>query len=259
MCALPRTDSWAATATKTSGGAPVRHNESGVMGREHTPEPNRFADVARRGNDGPIRVSLVNDYEVILRGLHAMLAPFRDRITIVEHRIGGTPDRQADVALFDTFAGRRDALDRARQMSDDGVVEHIVLYTWDAAPQFLDIANSIGVSAVILKSVSGELLVEQLERVARGERLGWADPSRSSRRGPGDALSLREQEVLALLALGLSNPEIADELFLSVDTVKTYVRRVFAKLGVNNRTNAALLAAKYDLPPPERRLAQRSG
>ena len=229
------------------------------MGREQTPEPNRFADAARRGNGGPIRVSLVNDYEVILRGLHAMLAPFRDRITIVEHRIGGTPDRQADVALFDTFAGRRDALDRARQMSEDGVVEHIVLYTWDAAPQFLDIANSIGVSAVILKSVSGELLVEQLERVARGERLGWADPSRSSGRGPGDALSLREQEVLALLALGLSNPEIADELFLSVDTVKTYVRRVFAKLGVNNRTNAALLAAKYDLPPPERRLAQRSG
>jgi DNA-binding NarL/FixJ family response regulator len=64
--------------------------------------------------------------------------------------------------------------------------------------------------------------------------------------------------VLALLALGLSNPEIAVELFLSVDTVKTYVRRVFAKLGVNNRTNAALLAAKYDLAPPERRLSKRS-
>jgi len=176
----------------------------------------------------------------------------------VEHQVGGTPDCRADVALFDTFAGRRDALDRARQMSEDGLVRHVVLYTWDAAPQFLDIAKSIGVSAVIMKSVSGELLVEQLERVARGERLGWADTARSGGRGPGDALSLREQEVLALLALGFSNPEIAEELFLSVDTVKTYVRRVFAKLGVNNRTNAALLAAKYDLPPPERRLAQRS-
>ena len=143
-------------------------------------------------------------------------------------------------------------------MSEDGLVEHIVLYTWDAAPQFLDIAKSIGVSAVIMKSISGELLVEQLERVAQGERLGWADTPRSGGRGSGEALSLREQEVLALLALGLSNPEIAEELFLSVDTVKTYVRRVFSKLGVNNRTNAALLAAKYSLPPPERRLAQRS-
>ena len=230
------------------------------MDHEHAPETDREPDgpSPAEGRTGPIRVSLVNDYEVVLRGLHAMLEPFHDRIEIVEHQIGGTPHHRADIALFDTFAGRRDALDRARQMADDGLVRHIVLYTWDAAPQFLDIAKSIGVAAVIMKSVSGELLVEQLERVANGERLGWADTARSGGRGAGEALSLREQEVLALLALGYSNPEIAEELFLSVDTVKTYVRRVFAKLGVNNRTNAALLAAKYNLPPPERRLAQRS-
>lgn len=228
------------------------------MGREQTNELDQTSAEPQGDESDRIRVSLVNDYEVVLRGLHGILAPFDDRIEIVEHQIGGTPDCRADVALFDTFAGRRDALDRARKMAEDGMVRHIVLYTWDAAPQFLDIAKSIGVSAVILKSVSGDLLVEQLERVAGGERLGWADSARSNGRGTGEALSLREQEVLALLALGLSNPAIAEELFLSVDTVKTYVRRVFAKLGVNNRTNAALLAAKYDLPPPERRLAQRT-
>ena len=216
----------------------------------------------RRRTDGPhrpIRVSLVNDYEIILRGLHAMLAPFGDRVSIVEHQVGGTPDLRADIALFDTFAGRRDALDRARQMAADGLVDHIVLYTWDAVPRFLDLADTVGVSAVIMKSVGGEQLVEQLERVVDGERLGWTDAESSNGQHPGEALSTREREVLALLALGLSNPAIAEELFLSVDTVKTYVRRVFAKLGVNNRTNAALLAAKYDLPPPERRLAQRTG
>ena len=207
----------------------------------------------------PIRVTLVNDYEIIVRGLHAMLAPFGDRVTIVEHQVGGTPDCRADIALFDTFAGQREALDRARQMADDGLVDHIVLYTWDAVPRFLELAGSRGVSAVILKSVDGEQLVEQLERVVEGERLGWTDALRPEGRNQGETLSIREQEVLALLALGLSNPAIAEELFLSVDTVKTYVRRVFAKLGVNNRTNAALLAAKYDLPPPERRLAQRTG
>jgi two-component system, NarL family, response regulator LiaR len=209
--------------------------------------------------DGPLRVSLVNDYEIVLRGLHSMLEPYGDRVTVVEHRIGGTPDREADIALFDTFAGRRDALDRARQMAADGIVDHIVLYTWDAAPRFLDIATTVGVSAVIHKSVGGAQLVDQLERVAAGERFGWADESGANGTGVGESLSMREQEVLALLALGLSNPEIAAELFLSVDTVKTYVRRVFAKLGVNNRTNAALLAAKYDLPPPARRLSQRTG
>jgi DNA-binding NarL/FixJ family response regulator len=206
----------------------------------------------------PIRVALVNDYEVILQGLHAMLAPFSDRIMIVEHEIGGTPDVRADIALFDTFAGRRDALTRAARMAEEGVVDHIVLYTWDAAPKFVEAAQAMGAAAVVLKSVGGGHLVEQLERVADGERIGLADQSRTNGRSHGEALSLREQEVLALLALGLSNPEIAEELYLSVDTIKTYVRRVFAKLGVNNRTNAALLAANFDLAPPPRRLAERS-
>lgn len=218
------------------------------------PRPHRDDEPHR-----PIRVSLVNDYEIILRGLHAMLAPFGDRVTIAEHQVGGTPDLRADIALFDTFAGRRDALDRARQMAADGLVDHIVLYTWDAVPRFLDLADTVGVSAVVMKSVGGEQLVEQLERVVEGERLGWTDAESATGRHPGEALSTREREVLALLAVGLSNPAIAEELFLSVDTVKTYVRRVFAKLGVNNRTSAALRAAKYDLPPPERRLAQRTG
>ena len=211
-----------------------------------------------RSDQGVVTVALVNDYEIILQGLHAMLAPFSDRVKIVEHEIGDTPQREADIALFDTFAGRRDALERAAQMVSEGVVDHIVMYTWDAAPQFIETAEKIGVDAVVLKSTTGHMLVEQLERVAKGERLGFDGDARSNRRGSGEALSLREQEVLALLALGYSNPEIADELFLSVDTVKTYVRRVFAKLGVNNRTNAALLAAKYNLAPPPRRLAQRS-
>lgn len=205
-----------------------------------------------------ITVALVNDYEVILQGLHAMLAPFSDRVTIVDHEVGGTPDCRADVALFDTFAGRRDALTRAARMSEEGVVDHIVLYTWDAAPKFVEAAQAMGAAAVVLKSVSGSYLVDQLERIVAGERIGIADESRSNGRSHGESLSLREQEVLALLALGLSNPEIAEELFLSVDTIKTYVRRVFAKLGVNNRTNAALLAANYDLAPPPRRLAERT-
>lgn len=202
----------------------------------------------------PLRVALVNDYEIILRGLHAMLAPFSDRLVIVEHEIGGVSSVTADVALFDTFAGRRDALERAAAMAADSRVDHVVLYTWDAASEFLDRARESGVSAVILKSVTGRVLVEQIERTVNGERIGLEHVGRSGRGPFSEALSIREQEVLALLALGLSNPHIARELFLSVDTVKTYVRRVFTKLGVNNRTSAALLAADYDLAPPRGRL-----
>lgn len=202
----------------------------------------------------PLRLALVNDYEIIVRGLHAMLAPYADRVCVVEHEVGGTPDELVDVALFDTFAGRRDALERAGEMTVLDNVRHVVLYTWDASAEFLERARAKGVDAVVLKSSDGVELVETLERVAHGERLGLDHVTRSPGVESSDSLSVREREVLALLALGVSNAEIGAELFLSVDTVKTYVRRVFRKLGVNNRTQAAVLAQRYELAPPTSRL-----
>lgn len=207
----------------------------------------------------PITVALVNDYEIILRGLQAMLAPFGDRIEVVEHETGGTPDKHADVALFDTFASRRDALERAREMIAERKVNHVVLYTFDAAEEFLTIARDIGVSGVVLKSATGDVLATALERVVAGERVGLDDVVRATRSRTSKDLSPREQEVLALLALGRTNAEIGEQLFLSVDTVKTYVRRVFAKLGVNNRTQAAMHAAERSLTPRNGAWISREG
>jgi DNA-binding NarL/FixJ family response regulator len=202
----------------------------------------------------PLTVALVNDYEIIVRGLHAMLEPFSDRVAIVEHEIGGTPHRQADIALFDTFAGRRDAIHRAEMMAREGHVEHIVLYTWDATDSFLDQARAAGVSAVIMKSTAGAELVHALERVAEGDEVELSQNNGTTSTVGREPLSMREREVLAMLALGYRNAEIAQELFLSVDTVKTYVRRLFQKLGVNNRTQAALRAGDYGLAPPQTRV-----
>ncbi len=201
----------------------------------------------------PITVALVNDYEIIVRGLAAMLAPFSDRVAIVEVQIGAQPQRYADVALFDTFAGRRLAIDRAREMVHDGYVDHVLLYTWDAAAEFLTLADEAGVSGVALKSQTGEGLVEVIERVAVGERIGFENIQRGRQAWDHEALSMREQEVLALIAFGMSNAEIGRELFLSVDTVKTYVRRLYGKLGVRNRAQAALHAARHNVMPPETR------
>jgi ATP/maltotriose-dependent transcriptional regulator MalT len=69
---------------------------------------------------------------------------------------------------------------------------------------------------------------------------------------------MREQEVLALIAFGMSNAEIGKELFLSVDTVKTYIRRLYGKLGVRNRAQAALHAAGHHVMPPARRQVTRA-
>jgi DNA-binding NarL/FixJ family response regulator len=179
-----------------------------------------------------------------------MLNPFADRILVVDHDTEGVPAVDADVALFDTFASRRDALERARDMIDSGRVEHVVLYTFDASEEFLELARANGVSGVVLKSASGDVLAAAIERVMAGEKVGLDTPVRASRSpAEGRDLSPREEEVLALLALGLTNAQIGEELFLSVDTVKTYVRRVFTKLGVKNRTQAAMLATERSLTP----------
>jgi DNA-binding NarL/FixJ family response regulator len=190
----------------------------------------------------PVRVTLVNDYEIIVQGLRTMLEPFADRIAIVETEAGGLPSRDSDVALFDTFAGRRHSLERVRAMAEDDAITRVVLYTWDAPTAFLDDAAALdSIDAVILKTETGADLVEAIERVHAGEKLGLDVLSTDS----DDVLSAREQEVLALIAQGSSNREIAHELYLSVDTVKTHVRNLFKKMGVSNRTQAALAAGDY--------------
>jgi DNA-binding NarL/FixJ family response regulator len=202
----------------------------------------------------PLTVSIVNDYEIIVRGLAAMLEPHAERVRIVELEAGGEPAVPADVGLFDTFAGRRHSLERAEKMVVGQVVRHVVLYTWDAPEAFLLDAARIGVSGVVLKSRGAGDLVDAIERVAEGEQVGLDLVSRGRDHSSPPDLSMREREVLALLALGLSNRDVAAELYLSVDTVKTYVRRLFSKLGVSNRTQAALRAAGYEVQPPPNRV-----
>ncbi|MET0662628.1 MAG: response regulator transcription factor [Ilumatobacteraceae bacterium] len=198
----------------------------------------------------PIRVTLVNDYEIIVQGLRRMLEPFSSRIEVVETQVGGVPDAPTDIALFDTFAGRRYSLQRVRMMAQDRSIGKVVLYTWDAPPAFRDDIGRHAIDGVILKAVTGEALVESLERIFAGESVGLDELTESP---TAAALSEREQEVLALMALGLSNRQIAHELYLSVDTIKTHVRSVFSKLGVSNRTQAALAAADLGVGPPATR------
>ena len=195
----------------------------------------------------PIKIALVNDYEIIVEGLREMLKPFADRVRVVETVAGDTPDEACDIALFDTFAGRRHALDRVRAMLADHDIAKVVLYTWDAPAEFLDDIAAMRIDGVILKSETGSRLVESLERAHRGERIGTDtanDPTAPT------VLTEREREVLALIAKGASNREIAAELYLSVDTIKTHVRHLFAKLGVANRTLAALQADQFGVAAP---------
>jgi len=196
-----------------------------------------------------VTVAIINDYEVVVRGVAAMLAPYEQRVQVIELDAGGGPSAPADVALFDTFAGRRHTLSRAAEMVRNGAARHVVLYTWDAAPAFIRAAHEVGVSGVILKTRSADMLVDGIERVVAGERVGFETDASGRPAARVVDLSDRESEVLALIAKGLTNAQIADELYLSIETVKTYVKRLYAKLDVHNRAQAAVAASSHQLTP----------
>ncbi len=189
----------------------------------------------------PITVAVVNDFDIIVRGVAAMLEPW-PHLSVVELDVGGCPDRPVDVALFDTFATPRNCLDRAADMIEDATVRSVVMYTWQASQDFLDHAYDIGVADVVYKSEPAETLVGAIHRVADGHRSARRRPQRARSVAGTDQLTEREREVLALLAAGHPNRRIADELFLSPDTVKTHLRSLYRKLGVQNRTQAAVRA-----------------
>ena len=195
-------------------------------------------------SNSPIRVSIVNDYEVVVAGIAAMLEPFDDRVTVVETEAGGLPGRAADIVLFDTFAGRRRSLSRVDALATDIELRKIVLYTWDVPTDFANDIDMRSIDGVIMKSTTGVELVDAIERVHRGEFVGSATVDESD---VTVTLTEREREVLALLSEGATNRQIADELYLSIDTVKTHVRKVFGKLGVGNRTQAAVVARDHGL------------
>lgn len=210
------------------------------MGRLTQPGDN----ITRMDATAPIRISIVNDYEIVVAGVAAMLAPFGDRVTVVETEAGGVPDLAADIVLFDTFAGRRRSLDRVDELAAESDLKRVVLYTWDLPKEFSNDIDMRAIDGVIMKSTTGSELVEALERVHTGEFVG---SKVVDERDLGTTLTEREREVLALLSEGATNREIADELYLSIDTVKTHVRKVFSKLGVGNRTQAAIVARDYGL------------
>ncbi len=189
----------------------------------------------------PITIAVVNDYDIIVRGVAAMLEPW-PHLSVVELDVGGCPEQPVDVALFDTFATPRNCLDRAAEMIDDATVRSVVIYTWQASGDFLDRAYDIGVADVVYKSEPAEALVEAIHLAAVGRRAPRRTPRRTRSVVGADHLTEREREVLALLAAGHPNRRIADELFLSQDTVKTHLRSLYRKLGVQNRTQAAVRA-----------------
>ena len=204
-----------------------------------------------------VRVFLLDDHEVVRRGLRELLESEHDLEVVGE---AGTADEayrripaaNPDVAVLDVRLPDGDGVEVCREIRSTHPGIACLMLTSYADDEALFSAIMAGAAGYLLKQVRGTDLVEGIRRVGRGESL--LDPSLTARvlerlRHPPepDALAgLTEQErrILDLIAEGMTNRQIGEQLFLAEKTVKNYVSNLLAKMGMSRRSEAAAYAAR---------------
>jgi DNA-binding NarL/FixJ family response regulator len=188
---------------------------------------------------GPLQVRLVNQLPVVRAGLPVLLAPYADRLVV-------SPDdaAPADVVLLDPA---RHHCSEAGPPAPSGPVEGspVVLYTCQSPVELARLLVSESVAGYLHFSVSPEELVGSLEHLVHAPGAGDHARHATPRVHAGEELSAREWEVLQLIAAGDSNQEIADDLFLSINTIKSYIRSGYAKIDVETRSQAVAWVLRH--------------
>lgn len=191
---------------------------------------------------GPVRLAVVSDFELVVAGVEAMLAAHGDRVVVVELAAQVSMAPNVDVVLWDPRARRAGGRLKLRRLAGPGAA--LVAFGWTADPASEGPASTRDVACYLWKGLTGLELVEALEAVCERQTVGSRDPGRGDLSGSGHRLGIeqgltrREAEMLGLIARGLSNQEIADAAFLSINSVKTHIRTAYRKLGVTRRSQA---------------------
>ncbi|MCM0677408.1 response regulator transcription factor [Micromonospora phytophila] len=205
-----------------------------------------------------IRVFLLDDHEVVRRGLADLLQSSGDIEVVGESGLAQEASRRIpalkpDVAILDARLPDGNGIDVCRDVrAVDSSIKGLILTSYED-DEALFAAIMAGAAGYVLKQIRGTDLVDAVRRVAAGQSL--LDPAitarvleriRSGVEQPRELKSLTEQErrILEYVAEGLTNREIAGRMFLAEKTVKNYVSSVLAKLGLERRTQAAVLATR---------------
>jgi len=209
---------------------------------------------------GPIRIALIDDYDVVLAGIAGMLAPYRDRVQVAEMDANRPLQLPVDIALYDSFAQSDPSGDDIEALAASPHARHVVVYTWNFHPDLISRARQQGAHGYLSKTLPAADLVRALQAINDG-RIVISDPPRPSRTGttgdwPGrhEGLSDRESEILALITQGRTNAEIARSTYLSPNTIKSYIRSAYRKMGVTRRTQAILWGIEHGFAPDHRRI-----
>jgi DNA-binding NarL/FixJ family response regulator len=210
-----------------------------------------------------IRVVVADDEELVRTGLRLILDTEPDIEVVGEasngrHVVEMATALQPDVVLLDIRMPEMDGLEATRLLLGGGSTSKVVVLTTFDLDQYVYDALQAGASGFLLKDAPAHQLVAAVRAAAAGDALLAPSVTKRlitefARRGPRvapstvQALTERELEVLRLLARGLSNAEIAAELFIAEGTVKTHVARLLSKLGVRDRVQAVVLAYQSGL------------
>ncbi|MEU8845635.1 response regulator transcription factor [Streptomyces sp. NPDC048564] len=210
----------------------------------------------------PIRVFLLDDHEVVRRGVHDLLDDEPD-ITVVgeaatvEQALVRVPALRPDVAVLDVRLPDGDGVTVCRELrSQMPDLACLMLTSFDDEEALLD-SIMAGAAGYVLKQIQGSDLVSAVRTVARGQSLldasattklmarlrgGGQQPAEEPEMLPG--LTDREREILELIGEGLTNRQIGQRLYLAEKTVKNHISRLLAKLGVERRIQAAVIATQ---------------
>jgi DNA-binding NarL/FixJ family response regulator len=207
-----------------------------------------------------VYVAVVDDYDVIVTGVAAMLDPYRDRVVIAELDTDRPVKDDVDIALYDSFAQPESDQHEIKVLLENPHARRVVVYTWNFHPDLVSAARDLGVSGYLSKALPASHLVAALEAVNGGEVVFSKPPPRthvangSDWPGRGEGLSDREAEILALITQGKSNADVAALTYLSPNTVKSYVRGLYRKIGVESRTQAVLWGVRNGFLPDHHRI-----
>lgn len=207
----------------------------------------------------PIRVLVVDDHRLVREGLQVLLAEIED-IEIVGEASNGlqsielAKQLQPDVILMDLEMPQMDGVEATRRITAAQPDCRILVLTSFITDDKVFAAIEAGALGYLLKDSSSAELVESIHRVQRGEPtlhpdiarkiLAKLGPAPSTGKAAAEPLTARELEVLELVAQGLSNREIAEQLHISGQTARTHVNRILSKLHLANRVQATLYALR---------------
>jgi DNA-binding NarL/FixJ family response regulator len=214
----------------------------------------------------PISIAILDDVDLVARGLEEMCGRAVREFRVHSITSDGPSPGPVDIVLYDGFTAMREGAHNASELLHVARARHLVIYSWNVKRVLVEAALRGGASGYLDKRLGLDELTDALGQIANGDRVVRVAPvpgavgvagKPAARARPGD-LGQREAEIVALIAQGLGNQEIGEQLYLSINTIKSYVRSAYRKMRVETRVQAVLwaldhgLVAEPDWSPDER-------